>query len=768
MEINLKKLSDQAVESTVGTKKMRLSDNATSMVFQLFTKNVYSNPIGTVVREITSNCYDSHTEAGVQAPVLIRKSIDGQTNTINISFIDYGVGMSPDRVENIYGVYFESTKRVDNTQIGGFGIGGKTPLAYKRSTGAGEGEYDNSFYVITTYNGTKYYYCIYEGAESPVISLLHQEETTDRNGTEVRIPVLQKDLSTFKKEMVRQLYYFENVIFEGFEDGGSTEEILNNEYQIVRGKNFLYRGEDYDTNVHVCLGRVAYPLDYNVLGLEESDYDFPVAIRMEVGEIGVTVSRETLDYSESTIKILKKKLEAVKKELGDMLAKQYENIVTLEDYFLVKNKFGEVRMPNGKSFQIGDSIKLKDVDFSNFKYSFMKMPNDKQLFRFFFESKFYGKKESRYRRYRYNNNDNSESCFEGGYDELVDSKALYYFTGEFQRKIVKQAWLKSIHERYYMISKKNMATSYIMKDVADLFNVHDSIMVTDDKGNIEPTAYCKSLMELQDEFFELVLKYCKDYDKIEVPEDFIESRKREKISAEMRNTTIPIKIFGSYSRYRVKLDSLFNLSCPIYYGTKNDEGALSQAERMFEMLFNADYVIKGYNEHNNNFRKGKQSIMFIMVAENNVKYMEFCKKAIHISKFRSTMMRRKEDKVLEYFQSVNFVERYQRLNELYRHNDFKKLSPVWGKKIAKINTFISTLTAGSQNNWSRYRLELASFFPINTVKNTKEQETFISTIDELEEMQTLNSETIVHINMPYRIASANDNFWNILKKVLVY
>ena len=45
MEINLKKLGQQEIETTTQTKKMRLSEDASSMVFQLFTKNVYSNPI---------------------------------------------------------------------------------------------------------------------------------------------------------------------------------------------------------------------------------------------------------------------------------------------------------------------------------------------------------------------------------------------------------------------------------------------------------------------------------------------------------------------------------------------------------------------------------------------------------------------------------------------------------------------------------------------------------------------------------------------------
>ena len=80
----------------------------------MFTKNIYSNPIGMVVREITSNCYDSHTEAKVNSPVVIRKTFDKLDNSHYISFIDYGVGMSPDRVENIYGVYFKSTKRVED------------------------------------------------------------------------------------------------------------------------------------------------------------------------------------------------------------------------------------------------------------------------------------------------------------------------------------------------------------------------------------------------------------------------------------------------------------------------------------------------------------------------------------------------------------------------------------------------------------------------------------------------------------------------------
>ena len=71
-------------------KDMSLDENSKTMIFQILSKGIYSNPIGSVVREITSNCFDSHVEAGVDLPVRIRLSLDKMTNTQYISFIDYG------------------------------------------------------------------------------------------------------------------------------------------------------------------------------------------------------------------------------------------------------------------------------------------------------------------------------------------------------------------------------------------------------------------------------------------------------------------------------------------------------------------------------------------------------------------------------------------------------------------------------------------------------------------------------------------------------
>jgi len=749
MEINLKKMNEQAIQDTTNSRKMKLSEEASSMVFQLFTKNVYSNPIGTVVREITSNCFDSHVEAGVDSPVVIRKTVEDKD--IFISFIDFGVGMCPERVYDIYGTYFESTKRVDNTQIGGFGVGGKTPLAYMRSTGMGEGEYDNSFNVITRFNGIEYTYLIYEGSESPIISELHKQETKECNGTEVRVPVLEKDLDSFIKEMTKQLYYFENIVFEGFEYKNYNDEMvspISNEYQIIRGKSFLFRGDNYKSNMHVCLGKVAYPIDYSTLGLESSNYHLPVALRLEVGDIGMTVSRESLDYSESTIKLLKKKLEEAKNEIIGLIGKQYKSIKTLEEYFKVKNDFGKLQFPNGVSLYVGNLIEQKDVDFSNFKYQFMKMPNDKQLFRFFFEPKMYGKKPSKS---RYSNN----SAFEGGYDSLQSKGNLLYIEDEFNRKIVKQAYLKEQYDTYYIINKRKVDSEWMKSEIADLFNVHLDA-VTDANG--KPVVFVQSLLEMQEEYMEIVREFCFDYDTLEIPEDFVASRKRGAgITPELRKMTIPVKfIGGSHSKERVKLSILFDYNMPIFYGTQDDQYELDRAVDLYKLLFNSQGVVHHtsskhglmtgrYHEENT----AKTSVAFIQIAQGNVKHMELCKKAYHISEFGWRMMYRKEDTVKQYFQMREAVIKFNELGNFYRYGYLAKVSEDWGKKFNEVETYIDNIPEEAKNGnieWNKSNLK--RYFNLDNIVPTPEQKAVIVKIQELLDLQDKNNKTLGYFRIP--------------------
>ena len=105
MIIKTNNLNDAKIKSTGGKKiVMGFSPKANGFMFDMFTDTIYANPIGSLVREVTSNCFDSHIEAGTESPtnpVIVSHTYDNATKEHFISFFDKGVGMSPERIENV-------------------------------------------------------------------------------------------------------------------------------------------------------------------------------------------------------------------------------------------------------------------------------------------------------------------------------------------------------------------------------------------------------------------------------------------------------------------------------------------------------------------------------------------------------------------------------------------------------------------------------------------------------------------------------------------
>lgn len=762
MKIDLKVLSKHQAQSTgTGINKMRLSDDAQGIIFQMFTDNIYSNPIGTVVREITSNCFDSHAEAGVKTPVIIKRSYDETSDTHYISFIDYGVGMSPDRVQNIYGVYFESTKRTTNDQIGGFGIGGKTPLAYKRSTGNNSGEYDNSFFVITNYEGKQYYYTVFEGQEAPEYVLLDEQDTDERNGTEIRIPVLRRDWDKFEQEIVRQLYYFDNIIFEGFQS-----ERISNDYKIVKGKNFLYRGNEVYSRLHVCLGRVAYPIDFDSLDLNAYDYDIPVAINVPIGEIGVTPSRESIKYSEQTVKYLKQRIEDVIEELKGMLSEKYDNVRTLKDYFNAKQNFGKLELVEGYFINLRSLIKPSDIDYTNYSYNAIPTPSSDSLFNFFFNVNIYGKKElkgySRRRDFEYIQRD---------YNTLGNtSNILYHDDADFKRVRNVQAYLKHQYGRFYVVTKKN-PINFTDNAISNTFNVDltEMKMTKDDFLNI--------VIQMQEEYFDIVRNTAKagNYDDVEVPEDFIESRKVKRVTEEMKKLTIPMNFIGGQTRQRIKLEHLFNFNETIFYGTTDDEHKLSEAYRTFSELFPNVATVDGWSSWNDRgwnlgYRHNddkKERVMFIRLAKNNVQYMEYCKNAYHVDQFYVKMLHRKVDLIKTYFENKDLLKSIEKVNEFYQSDLFKEINPRWGSIVSDVMEHYAKIKHLNQYSNLQYQgQKLKKYIDIDSIKPSAEAIRIEKKIDQIVRLQEKNAEILNYINMPYRYDGLSDERKKIMVDIL--
>ncbi len=102
--------------------KMSLDLDSANMLMQMLSKNLYSDSVGSTIRETCSNALDSHRRAGVNLPIIVSLEIDTKTYNYSFSVEDFGLGLDADDVTNIISKYGKSTKRDSATELGMFGL----------------------------------------------------------------------------------------------------------------------------------------------------------------------------------------------------------------------------------------------------------------------------------------------------------------------------------------------------------------------------------------------------------------------------------------------------------------------------------------------------------------------------------------------------------------------------------------------------------------------------------------------------------------------
>lgn len=200
-------------EITIGTKEEQSFGIATDnpQLYEILRNKMYSHPIESICREVASNARDANREAGrADAPVVIEITSQEETNTRTISFKDFGLGISPDKMSNVFLIYGQSDKTNTNALTGGFGLGAKTPFSYS-----------DQFIVDTTVvvQGVKINYVYSAIIDSTGIGkmiTISQKETDASTGTKIIIPIKGNDYIDFVRGIEKSLGTWDNLQTIGF------------------------------------------------------------------------------------------------------------------------------------------------------------------------------------------------------------------------------------------------------------------------------------------------------------------------------------------------------------------------------------------------------------------------------------------------------------------------------------------------------------------------------------------------------------------------
>lgn len=259
---------------------MKFDANSIAHIMGVLT-DLYSDAELAIIREYSTNAWDSHVEAGQTRPI----EVYTPTNLSPFFRVkDYGVGMDLDDIENIYSQYGASTKRETNEQNGMLGLGCKSALTYT-----------NQFTVVAVKNGIKTSVMISRVEDGTgVMEILFQKPTDEPNGVEVVIPVR---FSTTFEQKVREFFSYWNkgtVLLNDRE----PESFKDKAKQIGSSEIYMVPGNGSDK---IVMGNVAYPVNSRLSGTYASMRGmFHTVAIVPIGKVNFVPAREALNYTQRT------------------------------------------------------------------------------------------------------------------------------------------------------------------------------------------------------------------------------------------------------------------------------------------------------------------------------------------------------------------------------------------------------------------------------------------------------------------------------------
>lgn len=315
------------VEKSAAFQSQHFDIGNKRIILEILRGKMYSNPIQTICQEYMSNARDAHREAGKEnVPIVVKLP-----NKLEPAFYiqDFGLSITPTRMATVFIRYGESTKRDDNTQTGGWGLGAKSGFSYTDSF---------SVVCITEENGvrTKRQYIAHlDPSGLGQMTCVSEEVTTEETGTTIIITPKEGDFNLFREQILRAGYFW-----------NPRPKILGDRSWQWPEIKVEYKGQDWEihkyepsaSNIlpapYALIDGIPYPIKTEHL-FKASKPAFSgyrsTALRLffKVGEIPITANREEIDYQEKSIALLESRINAAFTELTQILTKSIVEAPTL-------------------------------------------------------------------------------------------------------------------------------------------------------------------------------------------------------------------------------------------------------------------------------------------------------------------------------------------------------------------------------------------------------------------------------------------------------
>lgn len=697
----------QIVEgSDFHTIKSKVNSSKLAKLYGLLS-NIYKNPIGSIVREYSSNAYDANKEAYIfgkgtydevkakypwiedenygidrnefiqlqnnllrvkeNEPIVV--GISEKMNRLQFFVKDFGIGLSPDRMNNIFFDYLSSTKEDTDDEIGGFGIGAKSALSIFKQ-----------FYIDTVYNGIQYQYMMGKDEKGiPEGTLLHQGEYDSNleNGTKISMYIENSQIEPFIREMQNQLAYLNNVYFDFsdvennrsyyYEIGYTLRSKINviNDFKIYDFGKWYRRDTPPLSEMHMSIGNICYPIDWNELQVNRVEE--PFALKFNIGDLQPTPSRESIMYSDKAKTLIRERIQEIKdyylKKIND--ANEDTNDLDLflkrfnEDISIIKE--GDVTISIEKLFGDDyDNIAVNKIDYIPFKNASFKLPAHFKLSKILECDNKLSVSNARKKEYKYS------------YNSPTFSRYNKYFLA------VEDGDKSKIGSSF----RKN---AYIMEEVFNSY--HDIPIYNIDDSQIQ--SYCgyyvpgkdikiieANIKLFKDTFIPYLKQFAINYDAYEPTPTWhlkYEAGKSKYSSAKKKRNTGTISALTLSQRYddwhrnTIKLEDLNRYKGIVIYGTSDDKHKMEAVSSFLR----TDAKIKT-NCNTYTYNLYKHCIITLCVSKENFKILKemdntktIDEAVLEIKTFRRILTARK---IKDRFEDLQFLNKITYMNDVLKEH----------------------------------------------------------------------------------------------------